>query len=254
MLGCRNLNDYNLRPTTYHLFFQVMATRRLGTRPPRALSAEQKFAFVLLMFLGFGGVFFGFRSFGANLMRPIQQQIAALATGETFLTSDEREAKALEESKTKDTDGDGLVDYDELYVYKTSPYVSDSDSDGYDDKQEVFSGNNPNCPEGKDCGSFVTGSEEVGDNGASVDALVGGLGQEQLLEAGSVQFDSPADVEAFFKQATIDEIRASLLEAGVSQEELDLIDDETLEAYFTGVLEQAASTGELDALVKEPAP
>ncbi|MBI4437683.1 hypothetical protein HY631_01895 [Candidatus Uhrbacteria bacterium] len=227
-----------------------MATRRLGTRPPQALSAEQKFAFVLLMFLGFGGIFFGFRSFGANLMRPIEQQIAELYTGESFLSSDERQAAALEESKSKDTDGDGLVDYDELYVYKTSPYVSDSDSDGYDDKMEVFSGNNPNCPEGKDCGSFVSSSEVVGVSGASIEALVGSLGSEGLLEAGAVPFESAEDVEAFFKTATLDEIRASLLEAGMSQEELDLIDDETLEAYFIGVLEEAAAQGELDALVE----
>ncbi len=229
-----------------------MATRRLGTRPPRALSAEQKFAFVLLMFLGFGGFFFGFKSFGANLARPIQEQIAALATGQPYLTSEQREAQALEESKTKDTDSDGLVDYDELYVYKTSPYVSDSDSDGYDDKQEVFSGNNPNCPEGKDCGSFVTGSEEVGENGASVEGLIQGLGEDQLLQAGSVQFDSPEDVEAFFKSATVEQIRAALLEAGMSQEELDSIDDQTLQDYLNGALEEAAALGELDALVQTP--
>ncbi|MBI5793590.1 hypothetical protein HZA87_00680 [Candidatus Uhrbacteria bacterium] len=202
------------------------------------------------MFLGFGGFFFGFKSFGANLARPIQEQIAALATGQPYLTSDERDAKALEESKSKDTDGDGLVDYDELYVYKTSPYVSDSDSDGFDDKTEVFSGNNPNCPEGKDCGSFVTSSEEVGATGASVSALIEGLGQDQLLEAGAVQFNSAQDVQAFFKQATIEEIRSALLEAGVSQEELDAIDDASLEDFFTGVLEDAAASGELDALVQ----
>lgn len=228
---------------------QIMATRRLGTRPPRVLNAEQKFAFVLLMFLGFGGVLLGFKSFGASLERPIQEQIAALAGGEAYITSDEREAQALQESKTKDTDADGLVDYDELYVYKTSPYVSDSDSDGYDDKQEVFSGNNPNCPEGKDCGSFVTGSEEVGENGASVEGLIQGLGEEQLLEAGAIQFDSPEDVEAYFKSATIEQIRAALLKAGMSQEELDLIDDQTLQDYLSGALEDASASGELDALV-----
>ncbi len=228
-----------------------MATRRLGTRPPRILNAEQKFAFVLLMFLGFGGVIFGFKSFGASLARPIQEQIVALYTGESYATPEEKQAQEMEASKTKDVDGDGLVDYDELYVYKTSPYVSDSDSDGYDDKQEVFSGNNPNCPEGKDCGGFVSGAEDAAALGASVEGLIEGIGQDQLLEAGAIEFNSPEEVEAFFKQATIDEIRASLLEAGMTQEELDLLDDATLEAYFNGVLEEAAAAGELDALVEE---
>ena len=53
-----------------------MAIRKVETRPKTPLSAEQKVAFALLMFLGFGGVVLGFKSFGANLMRPIQTQIS----------------------------------------------------------------------------------------------------------------------------------------------------------------------------------
>jgi hypothetical protein len=226
-----------------------MAIRKVETRPKTPLSAEQKVAFALLMFLGFGGVVLGFKSFGANLMRPIQTQISTLYTGETFLTSDAREAKALEESKTKDTDADGLVDYDELYVYKTSPYVADTDSDGFDDKTEIFSGNDPNCPVGKDCGAFIASSEEANTSDAAVADLFEGLSEKEVLEAGSISFESPEQVEAFFKQATISEIRAALLESGMSQEELDAIDDETLEAYFYGALDDASETGAFDSLV-----
>lgn len=53
--------------------------------------------------------------------------------------------------QTKDTDGDGLTDYDEINKYQTSPYLADSDSDGVDDKTEVMRGTNPNCPEGQQC-------------------------------------------------------------------------------------------------------
>lgn len=226
-----------------------MAIQRVRTKPLSTLSREQKVAFVLLLFLGTGGVVFGAQSFGAHLTRPIQEQIASY-TGEGFLTEDEREAKELEESKTKDTDGDGLVDYDELYVYKTSPYIADSDSDGYSDKQEVYSGNNPNCPTGKTCGFTVGASvdEQTADSGAT-SALVTGLGADELLEAGSVTFTSEEDVETFFKQATMEQIRAALIESGVSQEELDQIDDETLEAFFYGALDQAADSGDLDEFV-----
>ena len=222
-----------------------MATQRLRHKPPSALSAEQKVAFALLMFLGIGGVVFGAQSFGASMMRPIQTQIAAFYTGEEFLTSDEREAREIEESKTKDTDGDGLVDYDELYVYKTSPYISDSDSDGFDDKQEVYSGNNPNCPTGKDCGLIVGSAEAVAENSAA-DAFIEGLGENDLLEAGSVTFESEEDVASFFQQATMDQIRAALAESGMSQEELDDIDDETLKAFFYGALGEASESGLLD--------
>ncbi len=53
--------------------------------------------------------------------------------------------------KHVDTDGDGLTDYDELFVYHSSPYLRDTDSDGVADGDEVRRGSSPTCPEGKDC-------------------------------------------------------------------------------------------------------
>ncbi len=226
-----------------------MATQRVKHRPPVVLSPEQKVAFGLLMFLGFGGVVLGFMSFGANLDRPIQQQIADLYTGEEFLTSSEREARELEESKTKDTDGDGLVDYDELYVYKTSPYLEDSDSDGYDDKSEVFSGNNPNCPVDGDCDGGGDDSEVVsaGDNAAA--GLIDGVTDDEVLSSGEIQFNSAEDIENFFKQATIEEIRSALIEAGMEEGELNAIDDDTLVDFFNTVVDESSETGAFDDLV-----
>ena len=42
-----------------------------------------------------------------------------------------------------DSDGDGVSDGEELYVYGTNPFVIDSDDDGYTDGQEVSMGTNP---------------------------------------------------------------------------------------------------------------
>jgi hypothetical protein len=44
---------------------------------------------------------------------------------------------------TKDTDKDGLSDYDEVSIYKTDPFVADTDDDGYIDGAEILSGYNP---------------------------------------------------------------------------------------------------------------
>src|SRR3989344_8466552 len=55
-----------------------------------------------------------------------------------------------QEQRTKDTDGDTLRDYDEINLYGTSPYLTDSDSDGLTDTAEVQSGTDPNCPQGQD--------------------------------------------------------------------------------------------------------
>ena len=44
----------------------------------------------------------------------------------------------------RDTDHDGLADYQELYVYYTNPFVQDTDNDGVNDYYEKLSGSDPN--------------------------------------------------------------------------------------------------------------
>lgn len=53
--------------------------------------------------------------------------------------------------KGMDTDSDGLSDYDEIYIYGTSPYLEDTDGDGISDYDEVMRGTDPLCLEGKNC-------------------------------------------------------------------------------------------------------
>jgi hypothetical protein len=43
----------------------------------------------------------------------------------------------LTASSTLDSDGDGLTDYEEIYIYHTDPYKADTDGDGLTDYQEV---------------------------------------------------------------------------------------------------------------------
>ncbi len=52
----------------------------------------------------------------------------------------------IERLKHKDSDHDGLSDWEELYFYGTDPYDPDTDDDGVDDGEEVFLGRNPNGP------------------------------------------------------------------------------------------------------------
>jgi hypothetical protein len=48
-------------------------------------------------------------------------------------------------NRIKDTDGDGLPDYDELNLYNTSPYLEDTDLDGVSDYDEVILGLDGKC-------------------------------------------------------------------------------------------------------------
>ncbi len=43
-----------------------------------------------------------------------------------------------------DSDGDGMHDWDEIYVNSTSPFLEDTDGDGVNDKIEVMDGTSPN--------------------------------------------------------------------------------------------------------------
>lgn len=51
--------------------------------------------------------------------------------------------KLLAEAQKQDTDKDGLPDFEELYKYRTSANIADSDSDNFSDKEEIEAGSNP---------------------------------------------------------------------------------------------------------------
>ena len=58
--------------------------------------------------------------------------------------SDEEENKLGTNIHMADTDGDGLLDKEEVIIYHTNPLVADTDGDGFTDGEEVKNGYNPN--------------------------------------------------------------------------------------------------------------
>ncbi len=229
-----------------------MGIKRLANRPRSELSQEQKIAFALLTFLGLGGLIFGFRSFGANLTRPINQQIVDNFTGEVYLEPGQKLAKEREDQKKLDTDYDGLNDYDELYVYRSSPYLKDTDSDGIEDKTEVFAATDPNCQEGKTCGAIAQSEEVVDNKQAGVEGILSVFSDPKAaLEAGSTTLNSSDDINEFFTGLSTDQLRQALLRSGIPQSQLDLIDDATLETYFSGAMQNLQSNQASSGLQSE---
>ncbi|MFA5128856.1 MAG: hypothetical protein WC445_02695 [Patescibacteria group bacterium] len=132
----------------------------------------------------------------------------------------EADAEKLAAMKETDTDGDGLTDYDEIYIYGTSSYLADSDSDGFSDKEEISSGNDPNCPAGKIC-------SKAGEEGAAkAEPIVTPPVEEELggLLAGT---------------ATAEEVRDALRQAGVDDATLNKLDDKTLLELYNETLRES---------------
>lgn len=114
------------------------------------LNKGQKTALVLLAFFTLAIIgMWGFQ-FQRAINAPFEYQ-APEPSNPAGVCADGNCEASDDDLRSQDTDGDGLSDYDELNVYKTSPYLEDSDSDGYSDKNEIDSGNDPNCPQGQDC-------------------------------------------------------------------------------------------------------
>jgi hypothetical protein len=255
------------------------------------LSRQQQVVLVILVVLGVGGLVLGARSFGTNIRRPFVEQLQEYAKAGDYLTPEERARQEEQELKSKDTDGDGLNDYDELNVFNTSPYLKDTDSDGFDDQTEVFSNNDPNCPEGEDCSQQLE-EEAVPDNRDSTDQLVDptgdgngasgavGLDGSQQLDslldgvaaqggaqtgdsatAGGAlsglvggQIESQEDLMGFFNSLSADQIRAAMIDAGIPEEQLEGLSDEEVKELFNQAVGQAQDSGALSEFDTSPAP
>ncbi|MSR84851.1 hypothetical protein EXS71_00175 [Candidatus Uhrbacteria bacterium] len=115
------------------------------------LSTEQRLAGGILSFCGLVAFSLALFQVSGQVRSPflVPNQKSKLA--QQFFTEQQTQANQLNDSKQKDTDHDGLSDYDESYVYHTSPYIGDSDSDGVPDTVEVAQNSDPNCPQGKTC-------------------------------------------------------------------------------------------------------
>lgn len=205
------------------------------------LNVGQKIAAGVLAVLAVFVLIMWFVQFKKSISEPFEYKSNKSEEEQASVCQGPDCAEDSEESlRAKDTDSDGLSDWDELYFYKTSPYLEDSDSDGFTDKQEIASDNDPNCPIGRDCygAEIVEGDESVvSDKGGQQDSnpLNNFLPSAQQGN----QLSAPAGAESNFGlesllggQLDAETLRQLLLQAGMGQDILDQFSDEQLmEAY-----------------------
>lgn len=220
----------------------MVATEQGPKRGWATFSGEQKVGVLVFGITGVAGLVLS----GIFILQGLRAPFLVEYRGPEFLTQTERQQKEMEEQKKTDTDGDGINDYDEQSIYRTSLYLADSDSDGFDDGQEIKSGNDPNCPTGQDCGRGV-------DAGINNPVVASDLSEPLPFEDVGFGQDisSEADIEALLGQLTNDDIRAALISQGVDKATVDAMDDEELRTLFNSALKELSDSGAIDAILKQ---
>lgn len=180
---------------------------------------------------GIAALIFAFPYMGKRIGAPYAPKGTA-----TFKTLEEQEAEKEAALRIQDTDRDGLVDYDEIYVWKTSAYLADSDSDGFDDKTEIDSGNDPNCPRGKECGGVLVKQPEAeGPGTATSNELVPSDVQTFLPGNAGSQTSGATNIQQMLDKLgslSPDDLRKLLIEQGASRETIDALSDEKLMQFY----------------------
>jgi len=194
--------------------------------PIGKLTTKEKLGFIGLVILTVGVIYLGFNQVKNSINSP--SAIFALKYTAVNSNTDNSQEKTNEELKKKDTDRDGLNDYEELYIYHSSPYLSDSDSDGSLDKEEVDSEGDPNCPKGQTCG----GIREISNPTAAGYATT----TVELPPSFVPSSDQVLLQSMFGNQPEPKALRDFLIKQGMDKKSLDSFSDEELINYYKEII------------------
>lgn len=230
--------------------------QEIGTNPsqPQSLNKSQKIAVIFLAFFAVFVVILWSVQFKKSITEPFVYKGDSSDKQIGVCQGSGCQEDSEEFLRSKDTDGDGLSDWDEFNIYNTSPYLEDSDSDGFSDGEEVNSENDPSCPTGRDCyGGGLVDENEAGvsenlnvnasespagaSDGAeenSINSLLNQLGANASEStAGDTGAGGAVDLEAFLSgQIDAAGLRQLLLEYGMEKKILDQFNDEELMESF----------------------
>ncbi|MCX6779594.1 MAG: hypothetical protein NT034_00205 [Candidatus Magasanikbacteria bacterium] len=173
------------------------------------LTKEQKIGFVLLLA-------FAILAIGLGMLQIRNNIYNRFALNKEISASIKDQVDTVDALRFRDTDRDNLSDFDELYVYGTSPYLPDTDGDGILDGKEIQSKTNPLCAEGTDCSQSMQATEVAATS--TVSATPADLRAPATAPA--------ADLEKAIKDPV--QVRAMLIGAGVKKEIVDKYSDTEL--------------------------
>ena len=222
-------------------------------------TSYQKLTLWIFIVVGSATFVFGVLNFRKSSILPFARRPSANG----FQTAEELERERTQKLKTQDTDADTLTDYDELFVFRTSPFLEDSDSDGDADGKEVAAASDPNCPKGKTCRQVraegVAGVNAPAAGGGAVESgaaptatLPDGDTIVQVITEtfGDIGALTPASISAKLSAMSSAQLKGFLVKLGVPEAALAKADDATLRALLQESLTEIAGAAD-EAIVED---
>ncbi len=207
----------------------------------------EKLTMALLGFVSVSVIVLGFLQIKTTIEKPfladrLIEDKAKIRGPRDFLAFFEQEQKNRDEVirlQSRDSDGDGLTDYQEIYIYRTNAYSPDSDGDGIADAQEVEQGTDPNCPEGEVCdGDGFIVRENIQTRvvqEVNIPTLISQQ-QDSFRELLEYSEDDRVLMKEYFASLTPEDLKELLRLQGYSQEQLDALKGEDLQKTLDSLI------------------
>ncbi len=196
------------------------------------LPKPQKNAVILLAAAAVFVIVFWVWQMQAHIKGPFNYQVASSSGTSTA------ETDYINLLKNTDTDHDGLSDYDEIYVYHTSPYLADTNSDGISDKDSIARGIDPVCPKGQNCSGSLDTSHVAANSTASSTTTA----SSSLNALNPATADETALKNALNGQSDAATLRQLLISSGASATDLNKISDADLMKSYQETLQSQSQS------------
>jgi hypothetical protein len=207
------------------------------------LNAHQKLGLIVFILLGCAAMVFGAMRMGQVITGPFKKD-----TTLQYRTIAQQQDEAEQKLKTQDSDKDGITDYDEMRIFRTSPYLDDSDSDGILDGVEIAQSTDPNCPKGHTCREAskedASAAPAPASGGTAVAPAVPGadvIAQAITETFGDVQTLTPEKIAVELKKMSTTDLRTFLVKIGIPAASLEKADDATLRTLLQQTMEEIAT-------------
>lgn len=219
----------------------------------RALAKEQKISAGILAVCGIIALVLSVERLQSTIRDPFTVSRENIESAKRKLDNLNPTEREEEEARRRDTDGDGLSDYDEQQLFQTSPYLRDTDGDGALDNVELALSQNPNCAQGETCATGLidvsalatTTSFLVPTGPSSGDTFLAAFQRGINTSKASIAAETGSTSTNLEQGLVRDpvEIRQALLASGqVEAALLDKITDAQLLELYDSAVAQAAKT------------